>query len=115
MIEGFQDPEEVELAVPRGTPNESPLHLEQEDETLDTIDKFESLWSEIEGNDDSGLPPAAASPPEKAPTSLSKDEESPVVGLQPEHVTTPESAVGRSARATAEEIDALFDDISIDD
>ena len=114
-IEGSQNPEEVELAVPRGKRSESPLLVEEEDESLNTIDQFESLWSEIEGNDDSGLPPAAAIPPEKAPTSLSKDEESPVVGLQPEHVTTPESAVGRSARATAEEIDALFDDISIDD
>ncbi len=115
VIEGFQDPDEVELAVPRGTPNESPLHLEQEDETLDTIDKFESLWSEIEGNDRSGLPPAAVIPPKKAPPSLSKEEESTVVGLQPEHVTTPQSAVGRSAQATADEIDALFDEISVDD
>ncbi len=114
-IEGFQDPDEVELAVPRGTRNERPLLLEQEDETLNTIDKFESLWSEIEGGDRSGLPPAAAIPPKEAPPSVSKDEESSVVGLQPEHVTTPQSAVGRSAQATAEEIDALFDDISIDD
>ncbi len=115
LIESSQDPEEVELAVPRGTRNESPLPLEQEDESLNTIDKFESLWSEIDGNDRSGLPPAAAIPPKKAPPSLSKDEESTVVGLQPEHVTTPQSAVGRSAQATADEIDALFDDISIDD
>ncbi len=115
LIDRSQDPEEVELAVPRGTRNESPLLLEQEDESLNTIDKFESLWSEIEGNDRSGLPPAAAIPPKKAPQSLSNDEESTVVGLQPEHVTTPQSAVGRSAQATADEIDALFDDISIDD
>jgi len=115
LVEGSQGPEEVELAVPRATRNESPLLLEQEDESLDTMDKFESLWSEIEGNDRSGLPPAAAIPPKQAPQSLSKDEESTVVGLQPEHVTTPQSAVGRSAQATADEIDALFDDISIDD
>ncbi len=115
LIEGFQDPAEVELAVPRATRNESPLVLEQEDESLDTMDKFESLWSEIEGNDRSDLPPAAAIPSKQAPQSLSKDEESTVVGLQPEHVTTPQSAVGRSAQATADKIDALFDDISVDD
>ena len=115
VIEGFQDPDEVELAVPRGTRNENPLLLEQEDESLDTMDKFESLWSEIEGNDRSGLPPAAEIPPKKAPPSLSEDEESTVVGLQPEHVTTPQSAVGRSVQATADEIDALFDEISVDD
>ncbi len=115
LLKDFEDADEIELAEPIGTRNARPIDPEPEDETLDTADKFERLWNEIEPEDDLGPPAPASATPKRVPPPPSQDEEASVVGLQPEFVTTPQSAVGRSAQASADEIDALFDDISLED
>lgn len=110
-----EDPAVERLA----TEDIEPEPSDPEPDTVDTSEKFESLWSEIEP-DDSNFPPAASASPGAASKMLvpSRGEAASVAGgiqVGPAAVTTPKSEAEESAEASADEIDALFNEIQLDD
>jgi type II secretory pathway predicted ATPase ExeA len=118
-LANWQEQEKGEADLDLPETNEAPASAPaEEDESLST---FENLWSKLreEGEFDllGALPPArdeGAAPSGGAPP---PDEEATVVGIAPsdELLSSPRSAVKKSAEAGAEDIDALFDEIRIGD
>jgi hypothetical protein len=118
-LANWEEREKGEAALDLPETNEAPASAQaEEDESLPT---FENLWSKLraEGEFDlpGALPPArdeGSAPSGGAPA---PDEEATVVGIAPsdELLSSPRSAVKKSAEAGAEDIDALFDKIRIGD
>jgi type II secretory pathway predicted ATPase ExeA len=118
-LANWQEGEKGEAALDLPETNEAPASAQvEEDESLPT---FENLWSKLRAEEEldlpGALPPArdeGASPSGGAPP---PDEEATVVGIAPsdELLSSPRSAVKKSAEAGAEDIDALFDEIRIGD